>query len=209
MREDRLDLDYTRITDDAGILCRRRDFPRAVNVLQRRAPDPRRWRSAFRKVAASGDQVLEGARRQWFEAAMRELVAHLPDRRLAGELAIDAAGVGAQFDLGPVLPLWTARDLWHHAERLELPMDWVAQVTPLPRTIRAPIQTARVVHDCRRTAEAHRLRAHELAAQIPAAAIIEEARGDADAATRAALDDLRAHQDSARRWRELAHRLLS
>ncbi|MFO0626820.1 MAG: hypothetical protein U0325_14495 [Polyangiales bacterium] len=81
-------------------------------------------------------------------------------------------------------------------------MDWVAQVTVLPRTIRAPIQTARVVHDCRRTAEAHRLRAHELAAQIPATAIIEEARGDVDAATRVALDELRAHQDSARRWRE-------
>lgn len=209
MADDRLDLDYTRITDDASILCRRRDFPRAVNVLQRRAPDARRWRSAFRRVAASGDQSLDGARRQWFEAALRELVAHVSDRRLAGELAIDVAGAHAHLDLGPVLPLWTARDLWHHAEQLELPMAWVAQVTELPRTIRAPIHTARVVFDCRRTAEAHRARAHEIAQQIPATAIIEETRSGVDIGTGEALASLRAHQDAARRWRELAHRLLS
>lgn len=209
MSADRLDLDYTRITDDALILCRRRDFPRAVNVLQRRSPDTRRWRSAFRSVITAGDQGLDGARRQWFEAALRELVAHVPDRRLAGELAIDAAGAGTHVDLGPVLPLWTARDLWRHADTLELPMSWLAQVTSLPRSIRAPIDTARVVFDCRRTAEAHRGCAHELASVLPATAIIEEASGRVDRPTQEALDALRAHQDSARRWRELAHRLLS
>lgn len=209
MSADRNDLDYTRITDDASILCRRRDFPRAVNVLQRRAPDRRRWRHAFRHVVTAGDQVLDGARRQWFEAALRELVSHVPDRRLAGELVIDASALDARVDLGPVLPLWTARDLWSHADAVELPMEYLARVTALPRSIRAPIDTARVIHDCRRTAEAHRACANEIGATLPSSAVIDEARGALDHASLAALSELRSHQDAARRWRELAHRLFS
>jgi hypothetical protein len=209
MSLDRNDLDFTRITDDAAILCRRRDFPRAVNVLQRRAPDRRRWRHAFRQVVSSGDHVLDGARRQWFEAALRELVVNVSDRRLAGELVIDAAAGACRVDLGPVLPIWTARDLWSHADQVDLPMAYVAQVTELPRSIRAPIDTARVIHDCRRTADAHRVCANEIGAALHPNAVIDEARGEADVRALAALQELRAHQDAARRWRDLAHRLFS
>ena len=39
--------------------------------------------------------------------------------------------------------------------------------------------------------------------------MIDEARGTADGATLDALLQVRAQQDAARRWRELAHRLLA
>ncbi len=156
MTTSRIVIEYTRVSDDAAILCRRKDFPRAVNVLQRRDPDRRRWRLAFRTVAWSGDQGVEGARRNWLEAALKEVVGGVQDRRLRGELAIDAAELGTAWDVGQVLPAYTARDLWRLAEKVDLPMQYLSMVTPLPKSIQAPIQTARVIADCRRTSEAHR-----------------------------------------------------
>ena len=201
--------DYTRISDDAAILCRRRDFPRAVNVLQRRAPDRRRWRQAFRSLAVAGDRGLEGTRRRWFEGAIQELVLGVPDGGLRTELALDAAEYDTTWDLAEALPCWSARDLWNLAESVQLPMSYLAQVTTLPRSIRETIHTARVVVDCRRTAEAHRSLALELSQNLSPTAMIDEVRGHADAATLSTLGEVRSQQDAARRWRELAHRLLS
>lgn len=209
MTPDNLVIDYTRISDDAAILSRRRDFPRAVNLLQRRDPDRRRWRQAFRSVAVAGDQNLEGARRRWFEGAVQELVMGVDDRSLRRELALDGAEFGTSWDFAEALPCWSARDLWNLAESVHLPMSYLAQVTTLPRSIRETIHTARVVVDCRRTAEAHRASALELSQLLPATAMIDEARGTADGATLDALLQVRAQQDAARRWRELAHRLLA
>ncbi len=208
MTTTRIVLDYTRVSDDAAILCRRKDFPRAVNVLQRRDPDKRRWRLAFRTVAWSGDRGVDGARRQWLEAALREVVQGVNDRRLRGELAIDAAELGTRWDMGPVLPTYSARDLWNLAERVDLPMQYLAMVTELPRAIHAPIHTARVIADCRRTSEAHRAAALKLAADVPTSAVIDEVRGTLDARVAQKLADMRGQQEAARRWRELAHRLL-
>jgi hypothetical protein len=202
-------VDYTRISDDAAILCRRRDFPRAVNVLQRRDPDRRRWRQAFRSLAVAGDRGLEGSRRRWFEGAIQELVLGVPDTTLRRELALDAVEYDTTWDFAEALPCWSARDLWNLAESVQLPMSYLAQVTTLPRSIRETIHTARVVVDCRRTAEAHRALALELSQSLSPTAMIEEARGSADARTLEALAGVRSQQDAARRWRELGHRLLS
>lgn len=199
--------DYTRVSDDAAILCRRRDFPRAINVLQRRDPDRRRWRLAFKSVCVTGDRTLDGARRQWFVGALSELVHGIDDSRLQGELALDAVSHQTTFRFVDALPKWTARDLWNHAESVYLPMEYITRVTPLPKLISAPIDTARVVVDCRRTAEAHRNLALELGGRLPTTAVIDEARGVASEESVRLLQEIRAQQDAARRWRELAHRL--
>ncbi len=204
----KLVVDYTRVSDDAAILCRRKDFPRAMNVLQRRDPDRRRWRQAFRAVAVAGDRGLDGMRRRWFEGAITELVTGVNDRTLKRELALDAVDCQTAWNLGEALPTWSARDLWGHAETVQLPMAYLAQVTRLPKNIRENIETARVVLDCRRTAEAHRRIALELSGNLAPTAMIEEVRGCADDATLAALQDIRGQQEAARRWRELAHLLL-
>lgn len=200
-------LDYTRVSDDALILCRRKDFPRAVNVLQRRKPDRRRWRVAFRQVAYAGTQSLDGPRHHWLEGALREVVGGLNDRRLRGELAVDAAELGARFNLGTVLPEWTARDLWRHAEAVDLPMEYIAMVTELPRVISATIDTPRVIAACRRTADAHRALALEHGAGLSPSVIVEEARGALGLVEAKKLAEMRAQQEAARRWRELGHRL--
>ena len=199
--------EYTRVSDDAAILCRRKDFPRAVNVLQRRDPDRRRWRLAFRTVAWSGEQAVEGARRNWLEGALREVVQGVGDRRLRGELAIDSAELDTTWDVGSVLPTYTARDLWGLADRVDLPMQYLAMVTKLPTSITAPIHTARVIADCRRTSEAHRTVAIQLASELPSTAMIEEVRGTLDARVAEKLNEMRGQQEAARRWRELAHQL--
>ncbi|MFO0605944.1 MAG: hypothetical protein U0324_22355 [Polyangiales bacterium] len=208
MTTSRIVLDYTRVSDDTAILCRRKDFPRAMNVLQRRAPDRRRWRLAFRQVAWAGDHGVEGAKRAWLDAALREVVHGVGDRRLRSELAIDAAELGTRWDLNAVLPSWSARDLWRLAEDVDLPMQYVTMVTDLPRAISAPIDTARVIADCRRTSEAHRQLALAAGADLPATAVIEEVRGALDPNLHAKLAEVRGQQEASRRWRELAHRLL-
>jgi hypothetical protein len=207
MTTSRIVLDYTRVSDDAAILCRRKDFPRAVNVLQRRSPDRRRWRLAFRQVVYTGDRAVEGARRSWLEAAVREVVHGVGDRRLKGELVLDAAELNTRWTIDGVLPAWSARDLWNLAESVDLPMEYVSMVTELPKNIAAPIATARVVLDCRRTSEAHRELAMKIGAEVPVTAVIDEVRGCLDERVAARLTEMRSHQEAARRWRELAHRL--
>ncbi len=207
MTNDRLVLDYTRVSDDASILCRRRDFPRAINVLQRRDADRRRWRQAFHTVVTTGDRALDGGRRSWFEGALREVVGFIPDRRLRGELVLDARAADTSLDLGAVLPAWTARQLWRLADSAHLPMEYIASVTPLPPAIDTPIDTARVILDCRRTAAAHRALAGELGATLPPLAAVREATGELDDGGVLTLAEVRAQQDAARRWRELAERL--
>lgn len=199
--------DYTRVSDDAAILCRRKDFPRAINVLQRRDPDRRRWRMAFRTVAVTADRALDGARRNWFEGAIREVVTGLEDKRLRSELVIDAATCDASLVFPDVLPSWNGRELWRLAESVHLPMEYLVRVTKLPRSLSEQIHTARVVVDCRRTADAHRAAALELDAALPPDAFLAEAKGQASVATCATLAAVRAQQDAARRWRELALRL--
>jgi hypothetical protein len=201
-------VEYTRVSDDAAILCRRRDFPRAVNVLQRRAPDRRRWRQAFRTVAVSADKALEGNRRQWMEGALREVVTAMGDRRLAQELTLDVAACDAVLDLGDVLPAWSARDLWRFADSVVLPMEYLAQVTTLPRAIDARIDTARVVLDCRRTADAHRRIALELSTGLSPDALLDGPAAHLGAAERARATQVRAQEDAARRWRALSQQLL-
>ena len=57
--------------------------------------------------------------------------------------------------------------------------------------------------------EAHRSLALELSQNLSPTAMIDEVRGHADASTLSTLGEVRSQQDAARRWRELAHRLLS
>jgi len=209
MTTSRIVLDYTRVSDDTAILCRRKDFPRAMNVLQRREPDRRRWRLAFRQVAWAGDHGVDGAKRSWLDAALREVIHGVGDRRLRGELAIDAAEMGTRWDFNAVLPAWSARDLWKVAEQVDLPMQYLAMVTDLPKAIHAPIDTARVIADCRRTSEAHRQLAVTAGAEVPASAVIEEVRGTLSERVAAKLNEMRGQQEASRRWRELAHRLLN
>ncbi len=208
MTTDRPVPDYTRVSDDASILCRRRDFPRAVNVLQRRDPDRRRWRLAFHTVMTTGGQMLDGGRRAWFEGALREVVGYVPDARLRGELVLDARASESSLDLGGILPTWTARQLWRMADDTDLPMEYIVSVTTLPPSINAPIDTARVILDCRRTAVAHRALAGELNATLSPLAAVFEASGRLDDSARRTLAEVRAQADAAKRWRTLAERLL-
>ena len=82
-------------------------------------------------------------------------------------------------------------------------------VTALPKAIQAPIHTARVIADCRRTAEAHRTLALKLGADVPTTAVIDEVRGVLSSDVALRLAEMRGQQEAARRWRELAHRLFS
>jgi hypothetical protein len=192
--------DYTRISDDASILVQRMDFPRALNVLQRRAPDHRRWRWAFRRVTAGVSTRLDQSRKRWMQSGLDELVSAVDDRWLKRELAIDyrtALGVDSELC---ALPRYSARDLWRIAELYGLPMEYLAHVTELPRFIDAPIDTSRVVIDCRRTAEAHRDEARRLLTGIAPTDCVPLA----DQLQRIAAD---AQRDAEARWRALGQRL--
>ncbi len=194
--------EYTRISDDAAILLRRQDFPRALNVLQRRAPDPRRWRWAFRKVSQSSSFQLEGAKQQWMKSGLDELVTGVHDDPLKRELALDyriATGTDAS---GFILPVYTARELWRLADGFGLPMEYLSHVTALPRHIDEPVDTARVIIDFRETANAHREEAKRLVQGIAPS----DAVPLADQLARVAAD---AQRDASARWRALAQRLLS
>lgn len=198
--------DYTRVSEDTAVLCRRADFPRAVNLLQRRAPDHRRWRQALRGVAGTAGRALDGMRRNWMGGALREVLAGVTAPWLQRELILDvhAAG-GGDLAPGELLPVWTARGVWHAAEAAGVPMAYVAQVTVLPRAIDAPVDTAQLVTDFRCTARAHREHAAELASRLPM-------RGPTCALP---MDEMLvqlqvdSQRDAAERWRALAQRLLN
>jgi len=193
--------DYTRISDDAAILLRRQDFPRALNVLQRRAPDGRRWRWAFRKVSHCSSYQLDGAKRRWMHAGLDELLTSVREESLKRELAIDfrlATGTNAS---GHILPVYTARDLWRIAESFGLPMEYLAHVTTLPKYIDEEVDTAQVIIDCRATANAHREEARRLVQGIAPSDCVPLA----DQLARVAAD---AQHDAAARWQALAQRLL-
>lgn len=198
-------LDYTRVSEDAAILCKRRDFPRAINVLQRRPADHRRWRQAFRCLAHSAGTVLEGARRNWIRAAIRELVADVPHSWLRGELAVDLRAAGAVFDAPGVLPIWTGRQLWRAAEHEGLPMEYVVRVTSLPASLDAPLDAAQLVIDFRRTEAAHRAQALGFARALGPLADTSALSLDAMLARIQA----EAQRDAAQRWRALASRILA
>jgi hypothetical protein len=205
MTTQRIVIDYTRVSDDTAILCRRKDFPRAMNLIQRRDPDRRRWRLAFRHVAWSGETGVDGARRNWLQAALGEVVHGVRDKKLRGELAVDAAELNTTWNFDEALPRYNARDLWNFAEKVDLPMQYIAMVTDLPKSIIAPVNTARVIADCRRTSETHRQAALTLGKEVPTTAVIEEVRGTLNQQIAERLHEMRAQQEAARRWRELAH----
>src|SRR5688572_21800943 len=93
-------LDYTRVTEDTLVLCRRTDFPRALNVLARREPDHRRWRAALRGVAGAAGRALWGARRHWVGGALREVLSVVDLPWLKRELVLDVHAAGGA-DLAP------------------------------------------------------------------------------------------------------------
>jgi hypothetical protein len=196
--------DQTRVTDDAAVHCWRQAFPRAVRVLENRAPDHRRWRFAFRAVSGTAARGLDGARRQWMAAAMRDLATHVvQDPWLRCELAVDVAGV-PDFAMPDVLPEWSARDVWSLADREGLPMSYVAAVTALPVRIDDIVDTARMIVDFRRTAVAHRSYARDLQASLTTPDVRDDATLD-EHLVRFQID---AQRDAADRWRALARRLM-
>jgi hypothetical protein len=195
-------VDYTRISDDAAILLKRQDFPRALNVLQRRAPDPRRWRWAFRRVSQHAEHSLDGARQRWMRSGLEELVTAIDEEPLKRELAVDFRIATGVDPVGDILPKLTARELWRIADGFGLPMEYLSHVTALPRHIDEPIDTARVIVDCRATAQSHRDEARRLVDGIAPT----DAVPLADQLSRVAAD---AQRDAAARWRALAQRLLS
>lgn len=194
--------DYTRISDDAAILLKRQDFPKALNVLQRRAPDARRWRWAFRKVSQSSEHQLIGSKQQWMRSGLEELVSAVGDDPLKRELALDYRIATGANPTGFILPMYTARELWRIAESFGLPMEYLSHVTLLPRHIDEAVDTARVIIDCRDTAQAHRDEARRLVEGIaPIDAVPLH-----DQLARVAAD---AQRDAAARWRALAQRLIT
>lgn len=196
------DLDYTRVSDDAAILCKRQDFPRAFNVLQRRRPDHRRWRFAFQRVAGSSSRALVGPRRGWVVSAIGELLHGVSDTWLRRELALDLRACADQdFQAPGVLPAWTARDLWRLSDEEHVPMAYVTQITDLPRLISQEIDTARVILDARRTAVSHRDTSLELASSLQG----DAASCDSDALL---LAQIEGHKVASDRWRALARRLM-
>lgn len=198
-------IDYSRVSEASAILCRRHDFPRAMNVLQRRVPDHRRWRLAFRGLTRTAVSALDGARRTWMIDAVRDLVTQ-PELNpwLRSELAVDLHGSG-DFEVKGLLPEWTARDLWSLAEREGIPMQYVSRVTTLPRAIDDAVDTARLVIDFRETAMAHRRAAIDLQRDLDTRAITEDAIPFDDMLVRLQLESQR---DAAERWRGLSRRLL-
>jgi hypothetical protein len=193
--------DYTRISDDAAILLRRQDFPRALNVLQRRAPDPRRWRWAFRKVSQCSSFQLDGAKQQWMRSGLDELVTGIGDDPLKRELALDYRIATGRNASGHILPFYTARELWRLAEGFGLPMEYLTHVTELPKHIDDSVDTARVIIDCRDTANAHREEAKRLVQGIAPSDCVPLA----DQLARVAAD---AQRDASARWQALAQRLI-
>ena len=193
--------DYTRISDDAAILLRRQDFPRALNVLQRRVPDARRWRWAFRKVSQHSTQHLDGAKQSWIRAGLNELVTGVGEDALKRELALDYRVMTGMDAAGHILPKYTARELWRIAENFGLPMEYLSHVTLLPSHIDAAVDTARVIIDCRDTAHAHREEAKRLVAGIAPSDTVPLA----DQLARVAAD---AQRDASARWQALAQRLI-
>jgi len=197
--------EYTRVNEDASILCKRQDFPRALNILQRRMPDHRRWRAAFRGVARNAVHALDGARRQWMVEAVTDLVTQTTMHPwLRAELAVDLHG-SSGFEIPGVLPEWTARDVWALAEREGLPMQYVTQVTSLPRAIDDRVDTAQLVVDFRETALAHRRAARELHDSLTPRSQTEDAIPFDDMLVRLQIEGQR---DASERWRGLSRRLL-
>jgi hypothetical protein len=198
-------MDYTRVSEASAILCMREDFPRALNVLQRRMPDHRRWRLAFRGVTRRAVGSLGGARRQWMIDAVRDLVTQdAMHPWLRAELAVDLHGSG-DFEVQGLLPEWTAREVWSLADSEGLPMQYVSQVTALPRRIDDAVDTARLVIDFRQTAMAHRNAAIDLQSTLNTRAQTEDALPLDDMLLRLQIDSQR---DAAERWRGLSRRLL-
>ena len=187
-----------------------------LGLARAAAPGPANAESVRRARAGAGFRGAFGVQAGslagelgWAALAIVGLEMMLSDGGLRTELALDAVEYDTSWDFAEALPCWSARDLWNLAESVQLPMSYLAQVTTLPRSIRETIHTARVVVDCRRTAEAHRSLALELSQNLSPTAMIDEVRGHADASTLSTLGEVRSQQDAARRWRELAHRLLS
>jgi hypothetical protein len=135
-------------------------------------------------------------------SGLEELLSAVDETSLKRELALDfryCTGVDPSLD---VLPRFSARELWRMADGLGLPMEYLSHVTALPRSIDEPIDTARVILDCRTTADAHRAEARRLVDGIAPS----EAVPLADQLARVAAD---AQRDAAARWRALAQRLLA
>lgn len=197
--------DYTRVNEDAAILCKRQELPRAMNVLQRRQADHRRWRNAFRGVTRTAVASLDGARRTWMIDAVRDLVTQTAMHPwLRAELAVDLHG-SSGFELPEVLPEWTARDLWSLADRESLPMQYVSQVTALPPAIDDRVDTAQLVKDFRNTALAHRSQARELHRLLTPCAQTQDAIAFDELLVRLQIE---AQTDASERWRGLSRRLL-
>ncbi|MEI8256482.1 MAG: hypothetical protein WCJ30_12480, partial [Deltaproteobacteria bacterium] len=108
-------------------------------------------------------------------------------------------------ELPEALPEWSARDLWSLAEREGLPMQYVTQVTALPRAIDDRVDTAQLVKDFRCTALAHRRQALELHAMLDPCAQTQEAIPFDDMLLRLQIE---AQRDASERWRGLSRRLL-
>jgi hypothetical protein len=198
-------LEYTRISEDAAILCRRHDFPRAMNVLQRRLPDHRRWRHALRGIAHHSVNALDGARLTWMSGAIRDLLFGSVDSPwLRNEIAVDLHAVAGGFAADGILPEWTARSLWRTADDAGIPMAYIAQVTPLPRAIDDALDTAQVVTDFRRTALAHRQCALELAQTVPTRVMTDALPCD----EMLVQLQIESQRDAAARWRALAQSVL-
>lgn len=198
-------MEYTRVSEDTAILLLRNDFPRAVNVLQRRAPDLRRWRTGFRCLASRSNQNLEGTRRRWVEGALSELLDAVDQPWIRNELVYELHSVAPEFGGLAELPVWTARSLWRTAEEVGLPMEYLVRVTELPKRIDEPLQTARVIRDFRAVSQAHRRNARQLSVGLRAQASLEEALPMEDMLQRVQVE---AQTDAAERWRRLANRLL-
>lgn len=198
-------IEYTRVNEDASILCRRQDFPRALNILQRRAPDHRRWRAAFRGVAKNAVFALDGSRKQWMVEAVSDLVTQTHMHPwLRAELAVDLHGSGG-FELPGVLPEWTARDVWSLADREGLPMQYIKQVTSLPSSIDDRVDTAQLVVDFREVALAHQRTARALHDSLSLRGQTEDAVPMDDMLVRLQIEGQR---DASERWRGLSRRLL-
>ena len=156
-----------RVTDEIEFYRRRGQLQNTVRVIRARTPERLRWRAGVAAVTEIAGK-LRGRERMRIEEPVREIVLDLDDRILRRESVLDARRAGVDLDRGEVLPRLTRWDLRRTAFLTGVDHLALAPYVRLPEEYSAPIDVAAVVLISRALGAAHKLRADNLNARLPA-----------------------------------------
>lgn len=192
-----------RVTDEVEARSKDGDLPGAVEIVRRRRPDARRWRTAVTVVAKRSVEVVRGLERHCAEEALREIVLGVHDPGLRCETVLDVRLQGMDLDRGEVLPRWRIGELRRLAYLLDLELDAVAAHVPLPEGFSRGIDTPGVVLTGRHLAGLHQHNAVRQRRRLP-----DQVEGKRlDAQQTRLLETAQWAAERARRWSTLAEHL--